>query len=356
MSVRKIPLLYVGPGYTVFTQQQCNQLITQSGATEFLLTTAFAFNYCRSNDYILTQSYIDEYVYDSYFGTTSASDIQTIRKQMSEAIKAANAYDSTVWNYTTYIDNAVIVAQRLINADSSCKIWIGLPPMLVNCTTAAMRYNYYYHDYIVNLFKTKMTNLGLWGNVEGFYYGQEDLPQWYTKFNVNASNNYFDNVVVQNMEYMSGVVRGLGKKFIWIPYYRDNGSEISTRLGYIINKRNFFDFAILQPSYYFDSSVGSDNVMLISNCINQQKCLSANGAVIGTTKTSSTEIGGEMEIDINAKNNSSYLNRYNTYVSNFSTYITGTNKRPIAFYADAPGVLMDSEIFGKVKNFFTLGT
>ena len=41
-----------------------------------------------------------------------------------------------------------------------------------------------------------MTNLGLWGNVEGFYYGQEDLPQWYTKFNVNASNNYFDNVVV----------------------------------------------------------------------------------------------------------------------------------------------------------------
>ena len=63
-----------------------------------------------------------------------------------------------------------------------------------------------------------------------------------------------------------------------------------------------------------------------------------------------------MEIDLNAKTNSSYLNRYNTYVSNFATYITGTTKRPIAFYADYPEVLMDSMIFGKVKNFFTSGT
>ena len=155
---------------------------------------------------------------------------------------------------------------------------------------------------------------------------------------------------------MSGVVRGLGKKFLWIPYYRDDGSEISTRLGYIINKRNFFDFAILQPSYYFDSGVGSSNVTLIKNCVSQQKCLSASGAVIGSTKTSMTEIGGEMEIDGKVKTDSAYLNRYNTYVSNFSTFITGSAKRPIAFYADYPEVLMDSVIFGKVKNFFTSGT
>lgn len=356
MSVKKIPLLYVGPGYNLFTQTQCNQLVSQSGATEFLLTTAFSFNYCQPNDYILTQAYVDQYVDDSYFGTTNEDDIETIRGQMSAAISAANAYDSNVWNYTAYVDSAVTVAQRLINADSSCKIWIGLPPMLVNCTTAAMRYNYYYHDYIVNLFKTRMTNIGKWNNVEGYYYGQEDLPQWYTKFNINATNNYFDNVVVQNIEYMSGVVKGLGKKFLWIPYYRDDGSELPTRLGYIINKRDFFDYAILQPSYYFDSNVGASNVTLIKNCISQQKCLSASGAVIGSTKTSTTEIGGEMEIDGNAKTDFGYLSRYNTYVSNFSTFITGSNKRPIAFYADYPEVLMDSVIFGKVASFFTSGT
>ena len=55
MSTKKIPLLYVGPGYTMFTQSQCNQLVSQSGATEFQLTTAYAFNYCREGDPILTQ-------------------------------------------------------------------------------------------------------------------------------------------------------------------------------------------------------------------------------------------------------------------------------------------------------------
>lgn len=355
MSVKKIPLLYVGPGYTNFSQAQCNQIVSQSGATEYLLTTAYAFNYCQPNDYILTQSYIDDYVLDSYFGTTNQGDIATIRGQMASAVVNANSWNSNDRNYTKYVNSAVDVSQKLINADSSCKIWIGLPPMLVNCTAAAMRYNYYYDDYIVKSFKNKMSDLGSWGNVEGYYYGQEDLPQWYTKFNINATNNYFDNVVVQNIEYMSGVVHSFGKKFLWIPYYRDDGSELPTRLGYIINKKNFFDYAILQPSYYFSASVGASNVTLIKNCILQQKCLNANGAVIGTTKTSSTEIGGEMEIDINAKTDSNYLNRYNTYVSNFSTFITGSSKRPIAFYADEPDVMMDSVIFGKIKNFFISG-
>lgn len=111
MSVKKIPLLYVGPGYNLFTQTQCNQLVSQSGATEFLLTTAFSFNYCQPNDYILTQAYVDQYVDDSYFGTTNEDDIETIRGQMSAAISAANAYDSNVWNYTAYVDSAVTVAQ-----------------------------------------------------------------------------------------------------------------------------------------------------------------------------------------------------------------------------------------------------
>lgn len=275
---------------------------------------------------------------------------------MSAAITQANANDSNVWNYTSYINSAVTTAKRLIRVNSSCKIWLGLPPVLVNCLAAAMRYNYYYHDYIVNLFKTKMTSEGLWNNVEGYYYGQEDLPQWYTKFNVNASNTYFDNVVVQNMEYMSGVVHGLGKKFLWIPYYRDDGSEISKRVGYIINKINFFDFAILQPSYYFYSNVGVNNVILVKNCVSLQKCVNSSGVVIGSTKTSSTEIGGEMEIDINAKNDTVYMNRYNTYVSNLSTFITGVTKRPIAYYADRPEQMTDEIIFGRMKNFLNNGT
>lgn len=359
MSTKKIPLLYVGPGYTMFTQSQCNQLVSQSGATEFLLTTAYAFNYCREGDPILTQYYFDNNIHVSYYGTTDPDQVSEIETDMTEALDAAtNLYgnQTDVWNYTVYVNNAITVALRLINANSSCKVWFGLPPMLGSCTAAAMCYNYYYEEYIINAVRTQMTNAGKWSNVEGFYYGQENIPQWYTAFNTMAVANNFNNVVVNNMVYIASVVHGMNKKIMWIPYYRDDGSLIMERVGNVINKKDIFDYAILQPSYYFVSSLGTAAVTLVKNCIAQQKCVSSTGSIIGGSKTSSTEIGGEMEIDLNAKTNSSYLNRYNTYVSNFATYITGTTKRPIAFYADYPEVLMDSMIFGKVKNFFTSGT
>lgn len=344
MSNKKFLLLYVGPGYKEFSQYQCNKIVKQSGATDFVLTTAYAFNYCQPNDYILTKDYVNKYVKDEYFGTTSKTDISIIKNQMFQTIDTANSYDSKIWNYSHYLNCVIYLAQKLYNANHNVRFWIGIPLMLQNCTAAAMCYNYYFHDYIINASKVKLLHAGLYNNCEGFYYGQEDLPQWYTKFNLNATNSYFDNPVAQNMDYISGVVHYMNKKLLWIPYYREDGSELPKRVGNIINQRNYFDYAILQPSYYFNPNLSEKAVTLVKDCVNKQNCVNVS------SKKSKTEIGAEMEIDINAKYNSANLNRYNTYVKNYSSFV---NNKPLAFYADCPEILLDSFIFNKIKTFFT---
>lgn len=208
--------------------------------------------------------------------------------------------------------------------------------------------------------KSKLTT-SEWNRDEGFYYGHEDVPQWYTKFTPSAVSTDFDNPVVKNMKYISGIVKGAEKKMLWIPYYNNGNAipgteEIPTRIGNIINKTNYFNYAILQPSYYSNSSYGSTNLTLIKNCVDSQTCKDAFGTIMGGSKTSSTEIGAEMEID-DKISNSAYLGRYNEYVSKFGTYISGSPKRITAFYADGVSTLIGiTGVYNRVKNFFTSGT
>ncbi len=367
MSNGKTLLLYTGPFYTPFTSTQCANLINNSGANEFLLLSAYPFNYCQANDPILVTSWVNNLnnVPDSVFGTTDPTSISTIRCQMAEAIQNyANNYSSTSCNLTLYVSSAVTLAEQLIAIDSNCKIWFGFPRILTNCYAAAIRYNYYYNVYVYSPIKTQMQANGHWGNVEGFYYGTEDIPRWYTRFDTNAPSTQYNNVIVSNMKYLSDIVHNDGKKMLWIPYYRPfDYATIEIRDGYVINRTNIFDKAILQPSYYFTPSLTTSNLDFIKNCVSAQACkFNDDGSVVGGAKTSSTEIGFEMEIDINVCSGSQttqYLARYNSYVSTYKNFITGNNgttKRPSAFYAGAPEELLNGTVFGKVSSFFNNGT
>ena len=275
---------------------------------------------------------------------------------MVDSINNYNAKNTYQFNLATYVSNVVALAERLIAYNSACKIWFGFPPIIDGCLPAAIRYNYYYNKNILYPIRTQMINNGHWGNVEGFYYGTESITQWYTKFNTSAINNQFDNVVVKNMKDLSDNVHSVGKKMLWIPYYRDvSGYEDVMRDGYVINKTNIFDKAILQPSYYFTPDVGTANLTLINNCITSQACKYANGSIVGGSKTSSTEIGAEMEIDDciitggSAGTAQDYLNRYNSYASTFSSRV---GSRPLAFYAGGPDSLLNSTVLNEVSAFF----
>lgn len=380
MSNRKMLLLYAGPYYndTTLSASDCQELVNNSGATEFVILSAYTFNYTKVGDKVLWSNWVSNTanVPDSVFGTTNAGSIATIRQQMLDKIveydQTRTNYNPTTHNYAEYIDDAVELAEKLVQAKPACKIWFGLPAILQNCQPAALCYNYYYKTYFYNPLKEKLTAKGIWSNAEGFYYGTEDVVAWYTKFNTSSVSTQFNNVVVQNMKNVSDMVHADGKLFLWIPYYRDLPSlDTVNRVGHIVNKTNIFDIVILQPNEYFGSyrNYGTDsqqdlrnNVAFIDSCVSAQKMKTKAGAIVGSTKTSTTEIGFEMEI--NEKITSSetdeagktHLQRYNSYVSTFGKYITGATKRPCAFYFDRADRMHNSAVYNRIKNFFNYGT
>ncbi len=337
------------------------KIISESGATEYLILSSYSYNHLTGDvtSKILTEEYVrnSNYIDASYFGTTNSNDIAAIRDGMAVQINEYDNYVTSAFCYNGYVSSVVNLAKRLISIDADCKIWFGFPPMLSACTPAALCYNYYYYNCIYLPIKQQMASYSIWENVEGFYFGQEDLPTWYTAFDENASNDYFSNVIVYCMRYLSELIHNDNKKFMWIPYYRDPtyldgglySNQLGTRLGYIANKTNIFDFVILQPSYYFTEDVGVENVVTVKESTRLQRCVYENGTTIGVSKSSNTEIGAEMEID-------NYLHsRYQSYVNNLSTFIIGTVNRPIAFYAGDRNVLMNTSVFSKVKSFFNNG-
>ena len=362
---RKILLLYCSTKSTPeFTQAQCNNFVNNSGATEFLIVNNTYYNYCQPNDAILRYDWVSDFdnVPASYYGTTSTSQINDIKAKMKAAIDKYNKDDSSVHNLTAYVDRCVSLVKKLVNADSNCKIWLTFPVLLYDCYVAAVRYNYYYETYILNAFKTKLTASGHWDNIVGFYYSNESIEPWFTNFDNSAVNSQFNNPVVMNMKYLSDKVKAQGKKMLWIPYYRSpSGDDRYSRLAYVANKTNIFDYVILQPTYYFDASLGASNVTLVKNCVTSQACKYSSGSTVGGSKTSSTDIGAEMELNsYYTKGNGStsaaeYKSRYETYGDNLSGFITGSPKRDVAFYAGNPDEITQSAVFNRVSSFFNDG-
>ena len=357
MSARKVLLLYVGPGYKgtdVYTANDITKIVN-CGATDYLFLNPYEINNAKANDQILRAEWVlsESNIPNSVFDTTATSEqIKQIRQAMVERIdKIEKLESSTTRNYTAYVDSAVTLAKLIRAQKSNAKFWFGFPPYLDGCTPAAIRYNYYYYDYIFNAVKSKMTSAGYWSNVEGFYFGQEDIVAWYTRFNTANVNTQFDNVVVQNMNYLSDNIHSASKKFMWIPFFRNDYR--ATRFGYVINKTNIFDVAFIQPNYYFDQA--QTWIDAVDSCVQSQAFKNGN-TVIGGSKTSVT--GPEMEVDENVLNSSAYKSRFTSYVNKFGKYITGSgvSQRPVAFYVGTASAFRDNIVYNVVKQFFSNGT
>ena len=379
---KKFLLMFTGPNgfnqvYPQYSDTLLKTIITTYNATDYVITTASRFNFTKPDkDTILRWDWIEENVPDSCYGTTNSDDLDKIKGQMQASIDAANAAPSS-YNLQAYTTAAVNLAERMINIGKqngkTVKVWFGFPQLLDQCYAAASAYNYYYDVYVYNPIKTAMENKKMWDDVEGFYYGQEDLSPWYTKFTFSttstAINNCFDNPIVKNMKCLADIVKKSengSKKMLWIPYYRDvadqyGDTQIGTRLGYMVNRTNIFNYVILQPSYYFDPDVKATNVTLVKNCVTANKILNKNGSVISGSKTSSTEIGDEMECEKTISTGdddwtaAQYQSRYNAYVNAFGQFIL-TSPHIMAFYCGTAADLESTKVVNCVKNFFNSGT
>jgi hypothetical protein len=357
------PLLFVGIGYDPthvstnpyprYSDSDLLQIINSPsslGTQEFVILggdAGYGFTEC------ITQTDIDS------ISTQGSTVYNYLGKTDSDALTTFSAGVKTL--YTTLIktqssrtlDNfaqaQVELATRIWAINSNVKIWFSLPYIPDAGIFFAYKFNDPFKQLIDNI-KSRVSSTAWSNNVIGFYYGTESVTQWYTKFDVSNTVD-FNNPVVNNMNAVSSYVHGYGKKFLWIPYYMDgtdtSTSDLPRRLAWVSCTKNIFDYVDLQPRYYFHSTL-TNNLNLVRSCVLNNTIVDKNGNPIIVSKTSNTQIGVEMEIDLNYSKDSGWFSRYNQYEDNFSGF-RGT--KHISFYCGDRDSLMDGSVYNKVKSF-----
>ena len=399
---KKFLLMFTGPNYIVksdntrefgtypkYQEPYLTALVTSSGATDFVITTVSRFNFLNSSrKQILTTAMVDLSSTEANMGVapgpTYDKQVADIRGQMKDAISTFSGPSvPSSYNLIEYVDSAVALAKEIVTIlkknNPSGRVWFGFPILLDSCYALATEYNTVYDTNVYTRIKTKMS--GDWEYVGGFYYGQEHLAPWYTKFTFGTTStvisNSFDNPIVKNMKYLANTVKNDndGKEMLWIPFYADEDDEngdtqIGKRLGYMVNQTKIFNYVILQPSYYF---IGTDesllNVTRVKNCVLANTIYDRYGSTFAKVDNSYAQIGAEMECDskittgatITLKSGATkfvspatYVNRYKKYVTAYGEFIT-TNPHVTAFYCGTAEDLKDGEVSRRLINFFKYG-
>lgn len=348
-------LLYVGTTkpsswsvYPAYTSSDISKLVAMNNDFTIVSSNTM-YNYYNKN------GVPTEIVSNATINNIQASDIQYADqldqvKSDYRSLKTTYSPSSSV-TLDKLAEAEAALAKQLVNASPNVTLWLSFP--VVHFAACADAYKEPF-TYFISLLKTKLGN-SIWNNnVRGFYWGTEEVGQYYTKFNENSPSQYYNNVHIELMADMSNLIDSYGKQFIWMPFMRtDSGTTTAysfIRAGYVANKTNIFDYVLLQPGYYQHSDM-YNQLIYARNSARDNKVYNNSGAVIGGSKTSSTKIGFVMEIDskIDGTNWKEYNDRYWEYTDKLTPL---RNSCPVSFYASDRDSLMNSVVFNYVSTFF----
>lgn len=301
---------------------------------EILLIPIVTFNRFtdeNGNDYhVLDEDVINGLTADM---VGDPSRLETIR---GEYHATANFRLPANYHVKDYVNDACETAKRLVKQSPNVKLWFSVP--------SAENFHALTHHFAkawsdtVKLIKATVPE-DIWqNNVQGIYYAGEDIvTAGYTVFDTEAPEQNFRNPIVYSMRAVSDTVHGFGKKMLWIPYYHEASSS-SDNLGYVANLTDIFDHVVIQPSFFFNSA-RTEEIGIVSSSVKKQAVLDINGEIIGGRKTSSTEIGFEMEIDHQFYEKEDYPPRYYAYEKGFGEHV---DKHSVFYYAGTPETLVRS--------------
>lgn len=358
---KKIQLVYTGGYYGNWrtTYGNCKTLAT-CGATDFVLTTAWGFNYgsaSASSEIVSTQWVTDNIKYDGRIceATDKYTVDEFILKPLNENLGKLTSPAGRL-NYTDFAADMVELAKLIIAQNSSARIWFALPPFVEGGTCCASLYTAPYKAYIVDKVLAGMS--AYMSNVEGFYFAQEDLPLGVTRFETSYPSAEYNSVVCQCMRDMRAYITSKNSrfKFLWIPYL-DPGADYQKKNGYITNKKDYFDIVILQPAYYFTPAM-SPNIDFAKKCAQygtKGAYLQRTGSgVEGGSKTSNVEVGIHIELDqdILKTDDRQYLTRFEAYASAYGP-MRG-QKYSFGCYAGGDVSLMNPGVMIRVQGFWSV--
>lgn len=236
-----------------------------------------------------------------------------------------------------YVVAAADMAKRLYTMYGK-QVWIGTPEVGNNVSYSktvfeevGLRMTYFIDNII-----TQFSRIGLDFNtvVKGIYMHDEQVIGTF-----NASTPVSSNWQISMFQTVSNYAAGKGKKMLWSPYW---GTENMEEAACVIHRTDIFDYAVIQPSYYFTPNFGNElSCDAIRTAIAMQRLCYAGGLPIlhETAITNfKTVIGCQMEIDYLYNTDAAYKARYNTYEEVFNQSYGAFNKYPanFGFYFGCP--------------------
>ena len=348
-------LLYVGTNsnhfwdpYPAFSNNDLDKIL--DATQEFVIINSNAtYNYYQKNG---TTTQI---VSNSSINAIQSSDIQfpntlaNIKEDYLGLLSSAGSYPSVTLDKS--VSAQVELAKQIISREPNATIWFSFPT--VTFQACAQHYKEPF-TYMFNQIKSQIGTTAWNKNVRGFYWGTEAVTSYYTKFDEGAPGNYYNNRMIQLMADIGNLVHNNNKQFMWIPYNTKDTETSSLytfiRAGYVANKTNIFDYVTIQPGYYQNSDM-SNQLNYVKKSAQDNKFYNNSGCVVGGTKTSSTKIGAEMEIDSKIAGGSNwqgYNDRYYEYTVRFKPLRGST---PFTFYAGDRDSLMNSTVLYYVTDF-----
>ena len=200
-----------------------------------------------------------------------------------------------------YVVAAAEMTRRLRLIYPSKQVWIGTPIVGSNVSynnqaayaQVGLRMTYFIQNIMAEF---NRVGLNFSNCVKGIYMSDETI---YGDFDLNKKIT--DKYQVQMFQTVANYVASIGKKMLWIPHGGTGNMELAAR---VIHETNIFDYALLQPSYYFGkTSVGS--CYAVRQSIAMQRVCYDNIAnyppILHESSISCTKtiIGCDMEIDHN---------------------------------------------------------
>ena len=189
-------------------------------------------------------------------------------------------------------------------------------------------------------------------NIKADY--QELLSKW------NDPNRTLEKAADAQIELAKNIVSRNSNAVIWFSFPHAPASACAQHYKVPFtqfNRTNIFDYVLLQPGYY-QKPEKDFRLNSVKTCVQDNKVYDRHGGVIGGSKTSSTKIGVDMEIDdkiagVNCPAGTTwwdYSARYYEYTLRFDPL---KSKIPISYYAGERNSLMNPTVYNYVKTFLT---
>ena len=327
---------YAGSKYTRFTDSQLREL--NSVTNEFIMIPIVNVNY-----YVDKQGDMQEIISVDDINSLTLDDIEwtsnySLQQTKQEYMNTYSYMAMSKYTLNDYVDETVEFAQRLVSINPDVRLWFSVPATAMHALSDLQ--GPVWNEYVIDAFKEKVGS-DIWdNNIQGIYFANEDAYPGFTKFNYNDPENDFDNQVVMAMRDVSDKIHSYGKSMVWIPYCIETeqfGWEMYQRIGYIANKTDIFDAVTIQPKIYFGDNT-TDEIGFLKESLDKQAFVDPDtGEILGGTKTSSTNIGIEIELDGKMISDSEYYDRFYEQFNYFKDYV-GTV--PFTFYPGTPEHLM----------------